>query len=408
MSLLQRLSEESAWQQFYAYKTSLSCHKSMEKDLPQFIEQRSYLPVCQQIENSMDFPLPCRAVINKSSSSRKRVVYAYPEPHNTVLKLLTYLLIRQYDHLFAGNLYSFRPHRTAKDAVRRIISLSCRQPMYMYKADISNYFNSIPASRFLPELQQVLFDDPQLYQFLSRLLTAPAVNADGQIIADKKGIMAGTPLSSFYANVYLRELDQWFYEQRIPYARYSDDIIVLAPEMNQVQDHAETIRHFLLQRELHINPDKESFASPAEGWTFLGFCCRNGTIDIAPVTVSKIKHKMRRKARSLRRWSDRGGIDSRKAAAAFIRIFNRKLIDEPQDSELSWSKWFFSVINTTSSLQCIDHYAQDCLRFLISGSRTKSRYNIRYQDLKSLGYQSLVNAYYRYLPSAQCQNDAGT
>ena len=82
-------------------------------------------------------------------------------------------------------------------------------------------------------------------------------------------------------------------------------------------------------------------------------------------------------------------------AAAFIRVFNRKLLESPEGSELSWSYWFFSVINTADSLQEIDAYAQDCLRFLVSGKRTKGRYDVRYEDLKKLGYRSLVNAYYK-------------
>ena len=43
-----------------------------------------------------------------------------------------------------------------------------------------------------------------------------------------------------------------------------------------------------------------------------------------------------------------------------------------------------------------DLYAQDCLRYLLSGKRTKARFNVRYEDLKALGYRSLVNAYYDF------------
>ena len=118
-------------------------------------------------------------------------------------------------------------------------------------------------------------------------------------------------------------------------------------------------------------------------------------IDIAPATVKKLKAKMRRKARALRRWCERNDIDSRRAAAAFIRIFNRKLLESSGDNELSWSMWFFPVITTAESLREIDRYAQDCLRFLLSGTRTKARYSASYEDLKALGYRSLVNTYYR-------------
>ena len=75
-------------------------------------------------------------------------------------------------------------------------------------------------------------------------------------------------------------------------------------------------------------------------------------------------------------------------------MFNRKLLDTPEDNDLSWSSWFFSVITTTESLKIIDLYAQDCIRFIISGKRNKKRFDTRYSDIKKLGYRNLVHEYY--------------
>ena len=74
-------------------------------------------------------------------TQKKRIVYTYPYAENTVLKLLAYLLLRKYDSVFSDGLYSFRPNKTAKDAVRRLIRTPRINEMYSYKADISNYFN---------------------------------------------------------------------------------------------------------------------------------------------------------------------------------------------------------------------------------------------------------------------------
>ena len=310
---------------------------------------------------------------------------------------MTWLLLRRYDGLFAPGLYSFRPGRTAKDAIRALLAIPGLRTMYAYKADISNYFNSIDVARFLPELETVLEEDPALFVFLSGLLAEPRVLEKGRVLTEQKGIMAGTPLSAFYANLYLRDLDRNFAALGVPYARYSDDVILFAPTEAELQAHAARLRAFLAGRGLALNPAKESFFSPETGWCFLGFSCRDGVLDIAPATLDKLKAKMRRKTRALARWRDRTGHTGEQAAAAFLRIFNRKLLEAPTGSELSWSSWFFSVINTTKSLHEIDRYAQDCLRFLISGTRTKARYNVRYKDLKALGYQSLVHAYYAHL-----------
>ena len=396
MSLTDLLSDEQIWNKFYEYKTSLCCPGEFSVYLSDFLANRSYLPVCEAINTGKAFPLPKKTVISKMSSSKKRTVYTYPQCENTVLKLLTYLLLRKYDGLFSDCLYSFRPGKTAKEAIKKLTRLRGITKMYSYKVDIHDYFNSVPLCKFLPILKDALSDDLRLYGFLSSLLSEPRVIERGKEITEAKGIMAGTPLSAFYANLYLCELDRHFEKAGVPYARYSDDIILFAETEEETRRHAEYIRSYLCSAGLAVNPAKECFSSPSDGFTFLGFKCVNNEIDIADATIRKLKGKMRRKTRALMRWRKRNGLPGEKAAAAFIRIFNRKLLQSADDNDLTWSYWFFSVINTEKSLHQIDLYAQDCIRFLISGKRTKARYNVRYGDLKALGYKSLVHEYYAF------------
>ncbi|MBQ5529231.1 MAG: hypothetical protein IIT99_02135, partial [Bacteroidales bacterium] len=70
--------------------------------------------------------------------------------------------------------------------------------------------------------------------------------------------------------------------------------------------------------------------------------------------------------------------------------------DDPDS--LSWSRWFFPVINRTEGLKEIDHYLQQSIRYLATGHHTKANYRVRYADLKALGYRSLVHEFYRSCP----------
>ena len=394
MSLIDRLSDREQWEQFYEYKTSLACPKYFVSDLRDFIDGEKYRAVCGRIREGAGFPLPKRSVISKLSSDKKRIVYTYPYDENMVLKLLTYMMLRKYDGIFCDNLYSFRPGKTAKDAVRRLMRIKGIWDKYSYKVDISNYFNSVPVEDLVPLLENTLGDDRELCGFLTGLLREPLVVSEGKTIVESKGIMAGTPLSSFYANLYISDLDRHFEDSGVIYARYSDDIIVFADTEEEIRDHIEYIRRFLESKKLKINPEKEFYSGPGQGFSFLGFSCKNGVVDISPVTVRKLKHKMRRKTRALERWKKRNGETGERAAKAFIRIFNRKLLEGPVNNELTWSHWFFSVINTSDSLREIDLYAQDCIRYLMYGKHTKARFNTRYDDMKKLGYRNLVHAYY--------------
>ena len=400
-SLLDMLSRQDRWEKFYEYKCSLACPKQFTRELRSFIDNREYLPVCEKISAGAPFSLPRRAEISKLDTGKKRVIYIYPKPENTVLKLLTHLLLRKYDGLFSDGLYSFRPGRTAQMAFRRLARRPGIGGMWCYKADISNYFNSVDVDKLLPMLKNVTGEDAALFSFLSSLLQEERVLDSGKIITEKKGIMAGTPLSAFYANLFLRELDASFEERNIIYLRYSDDIILFAETKEQAERYAAEVKESLSALGLSVNPDKEILTAPGEKWTFLGLSHENGEIDIAEASVMKLKAKMRRKTRALKRWYERREIPSEKAAGAFIRIFERKLYEAGSDNELSWARWYFPVITTDRSLKEIDSYAQDCLRYLISGKRTKGRYNVRYEQLQALGYHSCVNRYYKSVLARQ-------
>ena len=396
MSLIDKLFEKSSWEKFYDYKTGLRCSKRFTKELRAFIDAEAYLKYEDAIRTCEGLPLPSKSIISKMSSQKKRTVYKYPYDFNMVLKLLTYLTLRKYDSIYTPCLYSFRPGVCAKDAIMNITHTKNIHSMYSYKVDVSDYFNSIPVPKMAEALEQTVTDDDKLLAFMKALLCEERALIGDSEVREQKGIMAGTPIASFYANLYLKDLDEWFYERRILYARYSDDIIVFAQSEEELASYKNVVLEHLNSKGLTVNPDKEVFGTPADGFCFLGIEAKNGKIDIAPASVVKLKQKMRRKARALGRWYHRKGLDGAKAAAAFIRIFNHKLLEVNEDSDLTWSLWFFPVITTPKSLHVIDLYAQDLLRYLISDTHTKSRYNVRYEDLKELGYKSLVNEYYAH------------
>ena len=394
--MFKALTDPAVWREYQQYKLSGGhLSKADEKALSEFIEGQKYLPLVGKIGNGEGFTPPKKSAISKMSSGKKRIVYTYAEDENWVLKLLTWLLQRKYDHLFAYNLYSFRPRKGVRDAVKRLTRTPNIRKMWSYKVDISNYFNSVPVERLLPLLRQTLAEETEICRFLESLLTNPLVNDRGKLIPEEKGIMAGTPISTFLANLYLAHMDHYFADAGVLYARYSDDIIVFGTTEAEREQRAETILRFLREAGLTVNPAKEARTAPGEMWTFLGICYRDGVVDVAPASVEKLKAKMRRKMRALVRWQARKGTTGVNAAKAFIRVFNRKLFENPVEHELTWARWYFPLINTVESLKTIDEYSQSCIRYLATGKHTKAAYNFRYGQMKELGYISLVNCYYK-------------
>lgn len=389
------ISDHNEWQNFLSYKLEGGhLRKSEEEDLTAYIENKEYLPFVELYLEGKDFSIPRAVILNKQYSNKKRTVFMYPREENYFLKFIAYALSR-YDDIFCNNLCSFRRGITVKTAIRALSRTKGISEMYSYKVDISDYFNSVDIDILIPMLEKVLTDDIVLYGFLKKMLCNPYALKDGEKVIMKKGIMAGVPVSSFLANLYLYELDKWFYEKDITYIRYSDDIIIFDDSEEEIKEHSEMIKRLLSEYNLSVNPSKEIYVTKGDRWEFLGFSYHKGVIDISDIALAKLKGKMKRKAKALIRWREKKNLEPYKAVKAFIKKFNKKLYGNADDNGITWSRWYFPVINTDKSLKVLDNYMQDCIRYIASGNYSKSRYNFRYEDMKKLGYISLVNEFYK-------------
>lgn len=395
MPLLNCLSNQSIWIQYFEYKVQNGHLAENEaQDLFRFIRNQEYIGILNKIA-AEGVSTPCKKQIQKIDSTKKRIVYTFPKEENYILKLLTYLLIRMYDGVFSPNLYSFRANYSIKQAFQHILSTSNIDQYYTYKVDISDYFNSIDLDILLPSLHKVLSNDLALYEFIEAILKNPFVVENGEIKQEKKGVMAGCPIAAFLANVYLSDLDKMFAEEEIIYCRYSDDIIIFTKNKEAQERIKQKLLTTLENYHLTVNTAKEVATISNEPWTFLGLKYDNGEIDISDIALKKIKAKMRRKTRALIRWKNLKNKEPIYAVKAFINAFNKKFYNNTDVHDMTWSRWYFPLITTDKSLRVIDQYMQECIRYIATEKHTKSRYNFRYNQMKELGYQSLVNNWYR-------------
>jgi hypothetical protein len=142
--------------------------------------------------------------------------------------------------------------------------------------------------------------------------------------------------------------------------------------------------------------------SPDEPYEFLGFKCSDEGIDISDSAIEKMKGKIRRKMKSVLRWKQQHNISNERAMARLIGYFNSKFFDDSESNSLNWSRWYFPIINLTEGMQIIDHYLQQCIRVLSTGKHTKANYKVGYEQLKALGYKTLIHEF--YLESKEINN----
>ena len=409
MSILEELGCKKTWQEFLEHRLKKSrLSKKEESCFKNFIENELYKPVTDNIlDDNYNFSIPEKRFLNKHGRSKKRVVYTFSHPENMTLKLMAFLLYR-YDDELPQNCYSFRKNYGAKKAINAILKEKDIEKKFSCKLDIRDYFNSIDTELLLPILCRLLSgtaacggnartdqSDIPLYNFFEKLLTADRAVFNGEIITEKRGAMAGIPISGFLANIYLSEMDFYFQNTGIPYARYSDDIIFFADNREKLDEHFETVKNFLEKYHLEINNDKVKITEPFEKWDYLGIMYNKGSIGLSETTLKKIKGKIRRKARSIYRWKLRKKADDARAMRVFARVMNKKIFGKGAEDEFTWTRWFFPLITSDNDLKTIDAHVQEYMRYVRTGRFRKSNYRTSYNDLKNCGYISLVNSFYK-------------
>ncbi len=408
MCVWDRLSEEDFWKEFLEYK--IEKQHLLEKErivLESFIEEKRYIELIDSIKkDDYSAPIPCKKEISKANTDKKRVIYSFDRDFNLLLKGIAFYLYA-YDGEFADNCYAFRRSYGVKDAIRRIKGIKGLDDKWCLKLDIKNYFNSIDVDILLGKLGFIKNNDEELYVFLEKLLTLDKAYVDSKndktndrtyIITEKRGAMAGIPISPFLANVYLSDMDRLFEKENVLYFRYSDDILVFADSEKEIKEFQKKVYSIIEENKLVLNPKKVKLCKPKEAFEFLGFSYDSGEIDLSENTVKKMKAKIKRKAHALRRWSDKNKHSGERAARAFIKAMNKKLFDDyyrdKNGSGFSWSRWFFPCLTTEKGLKKIDEYMQSYIRFCVTGRHYKGNYKISYDELKEWGYRNLVNEYW--------------
>ena len=95
------------------------------------------------------------------------------------------------------------------------------------------------------------------------------------------------------------------------------------------------------------------------------------------------------------------------AAKGFLKAMNRKLYDDGEEGDFSWSRWFFPCLTAAGDLEKIDEYMQKNVRYCVTGRHYKGNYRVTYDKLKEWGYRSLVAEYYSFRESQKMIKNNG-
>jgi hypothetical protein len=336
---------------------------------------------------------PAEAWVNKVDGRKKRI-FQYPAPDELLFRVVNRLVQPAAAEAASPWCRSFLPGGGARAAFRTVLADRVVADKAALRLDVRDYFNSIDVTDLLARLPEP-FAGGAVGALLRAALLDRRVEVGGTVVdGGRKGVMAGTPLAPLLATLYLRELDQEI-GGRATYARYSDDIAVLAPP-DELAGLEQLIRRRLVERGLEVNEAKSAVSAPGRPWDFLGFRYDGRVVGLAPLTGRKLKARATRLARSLLRWRERTGAPPERAVETFLRRTNRRLFSVPDDrAEFSWATWFLPMLDGPDGLGALDEHVQREARYAGTGRRTaRARRLVDYPSLVAAGHLPLVHAYW--------------
>ena len=134
---------------------------------------------------------------------------------------------------FVDTSYGFRPKRGAKDAVKQIKRNLYEGHRFIYDADLSKYFDTIPHDKLFILLKERI-SDQGIFNLLGQWLEAPKQLRSGELVKSERGTPQGGVISPLLSNIYLHAFDRIvsnpkgkFAKANIRIVRYADDFVLM-------------------------------------------------------------------------------------------------------------------------------------------------------------------------------------
>lgn len=244
---------------------------------------------------------------------KERIISVAPFKDRVIHHAIINILEPIFEKQFVFHTYACRKGKGTHAAARYVFK-KARSNNFFLKLDVKKYFDSIDHIELKRQLTRIIKD--------KRCLVLLFKIIDSYYFQKNKGLPIGNLTSQFFANLYLSSLDHFILEQLKPacYARYMDDMIILADSVQELKADFHAIQMYITQK-LDLTLKQEIYGKVSKGIPFLGWKITNNSITV----LLKTRKRMKKKLKEIQHDFLSGKITEIKAAERNDCVFNSRI-----------------------------------------------------------------------------------
>jgi len=358
--LLKKMFEHERWESLLEKSTLKGINKA---EIRQYCKPEVRAELYRMIrDEQLEFQPAHEAKIPKDEPGEFRIVYVGETCERILCSLINDCLFELFPEMVHPSCKSYQKGlscgKTVQELSKRIAS---RKGIVGGKYDFHHYFDTVnkePIMDLFAKVEQKLgFEygtEPVMNLLRKTWNNDWMFDIDGNLIQKWSGIRQGNAIGSWLADAVLYELDEYMSNKYEYYVRYSDDLIVLH---NNVDEITSDINKIVTKYGVSLNPKKVETLYDNRWFKFLGYSiCGN------KISISKGRLKTFQKEIMSRTIKQRN-ISPQRALNSVHRYLYKG------NGEYAWAHQILGVVNVESDIDLMNGYILDCLRAVSTGKK---------------------------------------
>ncbi len=266
-----------------ARKKSAGVDDTSAKEAVLYVEQ-NYKSIISSIVDGTYKPNYVKLVkIPKKNSNKMRTLAIGTMIDRVILRCIYVYLESIYDCNFDDCSFGFRKNYNCHKAVLHVCNYLVKDYRYIISIDLKDCFGNIDHDMVLYLLRDKV-ENKEIIDLINKFLKSTYVTGRTKI-KSYKGCPQGNSSAPIIANIVLSQLDKELHKRNLIFARYADDIVILAKSYKAALRIKFSISKFIGKYlKLPVNEDKSKIYDIDDGFTMLGFFIykTGGNIHIVP------------------------------------------------------------------------------------------------------------------------------